>query len=178
MNTSAKKPRLLLIEDDPDTRQIYKDVLDLEGFQVLLAEDGEKGLSCAQETLPDIILLDLMLPKISGFDVLRRLRDAEETRRIPVMIFSARAEIADRERAAALGVTEYTMKAVNPPKQVVSRLRSLLSRVRSAPDSEEAPQASLSRAAIRQRDHAAAVLHCGLEYRARVLRADRRVRGL
>ena len=67
------KQRLLLIEDNPDTRQIYKDVFERDGFEVLQAEDGEKGLSYAQVTLPDVILLDLMLPKLSGFDLLKCL---------------------------------------------------------------------------------------------------------
>ncbi len=126
MDSAAKKPRLLLIEDNPDTRQIYKDVFEREGFDILLAEDGEKGLSYAQATLPEVILLDLMLPKLNGFDLLKRLRDQEETRGIPVMIFSAVADVNDRKKAAELGVTEYAVKAFNPPKQVVSRVRALL----------------------------------------------------
>jgi DNA-binding response OmpR family regulator len=127
MEKPASKPRLLLIEDNRDTREIYKDVFERDGFQVLLAEDGEKGLSYAQATLPDVILLDLMLPKLNGFDLLKRLRSQEETQRIPVMIFSALADTADRQKALELGVTEYSMKAFNPPKQVVSRVRALLS---------------------------------------------------
>jgi DNA-binding response OmpR family regulator len=126
MELAAKKPRLLLVEDNPDTRQIYKDVFEREGFEVLLAEDGEKGLSYAQATLPEVILLDLMLPKLNGFDLLKRLRDAAETRDIPVMIFSALGDASDRKKAAELGVTEYSLKAFNPPKQVVNRVRALL----------------------------------------------------
>jgi DNA-binding response OmpR family regulator len=126
MDTTTKKPRLLIIEDNPDTRQIYKDVFERDGFEVLLAEDGDKGLSYAQATMPDAILLDLMLPKLSGFDLLKRLRDQKETRDIPVMIFSALADTANRKKAAELGVTEYSVKAFNPPKQVVNRVRALL----------------------------------------------------
>jgi len=129
MDPLAKKPRLLLIEDNPDTRHIYKDVFEREGFEVLQAEDGEKGLSYAQATLPDVILLDLMLPKLSGFNLLKRLRSQAETQNIPVMIFSALADSFDRKKAAELGVTEYSVKAFNPPKQVVSRVRALLSRL-------------------------------------------------
>jgi len=126
MEISTKRPRLLLIEDNPDTRQIYKDVFERDGFEVLQAEDGEKGLSYAQATLPDVILLDLMLPKLSGFDLLKCLREKEDTQHIPVMIFSALGDAADRKKAAELGVTEYSMKASNPPKQVVGRVRALL----------------------------------------------------
>src|SRR5882724_2590276 len=129
MVATMKKPRLLLIEDNPDTRQIYKDVFERDGFQVLLAEDGEKGLTFAQSTLPDVILLDLMLPKLSGFDLLKRLRAKADTQHIPVMIFSALGDAADRQKAAELGVTEYSMKASNPPKQVLSRVRALLASV-------------------------------------------------
>jgi two-component system response regulator CpxR len=129
VGTAIKKPRLLMIEDNPDTRQIYKDVFEREGFQVLLAEDGEKGLSFALATLPDLILLDLMLPKLHGFDLLKRLRDQKETRNLPVIIFSAMADSADRQKAVDLGVTEYSVKALNSPKQMVGRVRALLERV-------------------------------------------------
>src|SRR5476649_58494 len=105
MGIAAKRPRLLLIEDNPDTRQIYKDVFEREGFQVLIAEDGEKGLSYAQATIPDVLLLDLMIPKLSGFDLLKRLRAQKDTEAIPVVIFSALADAADRQKAAELGVT-------------------------------------------------------------------------
>jgi DNA-binding response OmpR family regulator len=128
MNSPTKKQRLLLIEDNSDTRQIYKDVFEREGFDVLSAEDGEEGLSYAQSTLPDVILLDLMLPKISGLDLLELLRSHEETKKLPVVIFSALGEASDRKRAAELGVTEYSVKALNSPKQVVSRVRALLSK--------------------------------------------------
>ena len=128
MDTGAQKPRLLVIEDNPDTRGIYKDVFEREGFHVLLAEDGEKGLSFAQAALPDVILLDLMLPKISGFDILKRLRAQEDTRRIPVMIFSARDATADVQRDTELGVTEYSAKALNSPKQMVGRVHALMAR--------------------------------------------------
>lgn len=131
---TPQRPRLLIIEDNPDTRQIYKDVFERDGFEVLQAEDGEKGLSYAQATLPDVILLDLMLPKLSGFDLLKQLRAKEDTQHIPVMIFSALGDAADRQKAAELGVTEYSMKASNPPKQVVSRVRALLTNLqRPAP---------------------------------------------
>lgn len=134
MELAVKKTRLLIIEDNPDTRQIYKDVFEREGFNVLLAEDGEKGLSYAQATLPDVILLDLMLPKLSGIDLLKRLRSQKDTQRIPVMIFSALADPEDRKKAADLGITEYSMKALNPPKQVVSQIRALLSRLEQPQD--------------------------------------------
>jgi len=123
-----KRPRLLLIEDNADTRQIYKDVFERDGFDVLQAEDGEKGLSFAQATIPDVILLDLMLPKLSGFDLLKCLRSHEETQHIPVMIFSALGDSMDRKKAAELGVTEYSVKAYNPPKHVVTRVHALLAR--------------------------------------------------
>ena len=121
-----KKPRLLIVEDNFDTQEIYKGVFEREGFQVLVATDGEMGLRYAQSTLPDAILLDLMLPKLKGFDLLKRLRAQEETRRIPVVIFSALADSSDKRQAAELGVTEYAIKSLNPPKQVVNRVRALL----------------------------------------------------
>src|SRR5258708_15252414 len=102
MGTVAKRQRLLIIEDNPDPRQIYKDVFEREGFEVLLAEDGEKGLSYAQAAIPEVILLDLMLPKLNGFDLLKRLHDGKETHDIPVIIFSALGDASDRKKAAEL----------------------------------------------------------------------------
>ena len=142
------RPRLLLIEDNPDTRQIYKDVFERDGFEVLQAEDGEKGLSYAQAALPDVILLDLMLPKLNGFDLLKRLRAAEETQHIPVMIFSALGDASDRRKAAELGVTEYSMKTSNPPKQVLSRVRALLA-TQKPPVSVDGAASPLFRVAIK-----------------------------
>ena len=130
MELIPHRPRLLLIEDNPDTRQIYKDVFERDGFEVLQAEDGEKGLSYAQSTLPDIILLDLMLPKLNGFDLLKRLRAEAETEKLPVVIFSAVADASDRKKAAELGVTEFSVKATNTPKQVLSRVRAVLEQAR------------------------------------------------
>lgn len=134
MEKGAKKPRMLVIEDNLDTRNIYKDVFEQDGFSVLLAEDGEKGLSYAQSTLPDVILLDLMLPKISGFDLLARLRAKEETRRIPVMIFSARDATADLKQAGDPSITDFSAKALNSPKQMVGRVRALMARAVKQPE--------------------------------------------
>jgi DNA-binding response OmpR family regulator len=128
METNSKKPRVLFIEDNPDTRQIYKDVLEREGFQVLLAEDGEKGLSYAQATLPDLIMLDLMLPKVGGFDVLKQLKESKETQGIPVLIFSALSDSVERQRAMDLGAKEFSLKAVNTPKQVAGKVRAMLAK--------------------------------------------------
>jgi DNA-binding response OmpR family regulator len=128
MDTTIKKPRVLFIEDNPDTREIYKDVLEREGFQVLLAEDGQKGLSYAQATIPDLIILDIMLPKMNGLEVLKKLNGSPETASIPVLIFSAAADALDRQKAMELGAREYTIKATNTPKQVVGKIRALLSR--------------------------------------------------
>src|SRR5258706_10885815 len=130
MDNASPRPRLLLIEDNPDTRQIYKDVFERDGFEVLQAEDGEKGLTFAQAIIPDVILLDVMLPKLNGFDLLKRLRSQEVTQNIPVMIFSALGDASDRARAAGLGVTEYAVKAVNSPKQVMGRVRNILSNLK------------------------------------------------
>ncbi len=128
MATPTKKLRLLVIEDNPDTRNIYKDIFERENFDVLLAEDGQMGLSYAEATIPDVILLDLMLPKINGFDILKRLRAQDETRHIPVMVFSARDAAVDIKQFNDLSVTEYSAKAFNTPKQMVGRVRALMAR--------------------------------------------------
>jgi len=126
--STLDKPRLLIVEDNEDTQQIYKEIFERDNFSVMIADDGQKGLAYAQSTLPDVILLDLMLPKIGGMEILKRLRAAEDTRDIPVMVFSARSDSRDMEQALELGVTEYSVKALNTPKQMLARVRAMLSK--------------------------------------------------
>jgi DNA-binding response OmpR family regulator len=131
MEPEINKPSMLVIEDNLDTQGIYKDVFEREGFNVLVAADGEKGLYYAQTTNPDIILLDLMLPKISGFNILKRLRAQEETQRIPIMVFSAREFTSDLLQAGDQGLTEYAAKALNSPKIMVGRVLALLAKAKN-----------------------------------------------
>lgn len=107
--------RVLLIEDDPAVAQMYRLKLELDGYHVTTAGDGESGLQAAREAPPDLIFLDVRLPKMDGFAVLEGLRAAEETRHVPVVILSNYGERELVERGLKLGALEYLIKSQTMP---------------------------------------------------------------
>ncbi|MEB3198880.1 MAG: hybrid sensor histidine kinase/response regulator [Candidatus Sericytochromatia bacterium] len=123
-NESARQ--ILVIDDQEDNLALMDAILDARGFGVLLAQDGPTGLKMAREHSPDLILLDLAMPGMDGFQVLEQLRQSARTRRIPVVILTANArEAALVERGLELGATEYLTKPIQMDELVV-RLRSVL----------------------------------------------------
>ena len=118
--------RILVIEDNTSLRELYHHVLSQDGFDVTTAEDGQKGLALAQANKPDLILLDLMLPKMSGSDVLLRLRADPDTAGIPILIFSAAGDPAEIQKLKQVGATDYAIKSTSSPKQMLSRIRNIL----------------------------------------------------
>lgn len=109
-----KRPLVLVVEDNDSDWEVYGKMLWYNGYDVLHAPDGEEGLRLAHDRHPDLVLLDLMLPKVSGIDVCRRLREADDTRKIPVVVLTARSasEVADAARAA--GCDRFLQKPVGP----------------------------------------------------------------
>jgi DNA-binding response OmpR family regulator len=107
--------RVLFIEDDPAVAEMYKLKLELDGYTVTVAIDGEAGLQMATATPPDIIFLDTRLPKMDGFAVLERLRSAERTSEIPVIILSNYGERELVDRGLKLGALEYLIKSQTTP---------------------------------------------------------------
>jgi DNA-binding response OmpR family regulator len=107
--------RVLLIEDDPAVAQMYRLKLELDGYQVSTAADGEAGLQMARDAPPDLIFLDVRLPKMDGFAVLEGLRAADETRHVPVVILSNYGERELVERGLKLGALEYLIKSQTMP---------------------------------------------------------------
>src|SRR3989344_5541198 len=101
------KKKILLVEDDTNLAAVYKGRLELEGFEVIEVNNGEEALSSAVKSKPDLVLLDAMMPKISGFDVLDILRNTPETANIRVIMLTALSQPKDKERAEALGVDDY-----------------------------------------------------------------------
>lgn len=118
-----EKKRILLVEDDTSLAAVYESRLQLEGFEVKLVNNGELALSAALEYKPDLILLDAMMPKISGFDVLDILRNTPETTNIRVIMLTALSQPKDKERAEQLGVDEYLVKSQVVINDVVERVR-------------------------------------------------------
>jgi DNA-binding response OmpR family regulator len=117
------KKRILLVEDDTSLAAVYKSRLELEGFETREVNNGEDALSAAIEFKPDLVLLDAMMPKISGFDVLDILRNTPETANIRVVMLTALSQPKDKERAESLGVDDYLVKSQVVIGDVVERIR-------------------------------------------------------
>jgi DNA-binding response OmpR family regulator len=117
------KKRILLVEDDTALADVYQARLELEGFDVKQVNNGEEALSVAVEFKPDLILLDAMMPKISGFDVLDILRNTPDTTNIRVIMLTALSQPKDKERAESLGVDDYLVKSQVVIGDVVDRVK-------------------------------------------------------
>lgn len=117
------KKKILLVEDDMALAAVYHSRLELEGFDVREVNDGEQALTATLEYKPDLILLDAMMPKISGFDVLDILRNTPETGNIRVIMLTALSQPKDKERAENLGVDDYLVKSQVVIGDVIERIR-------------------------------------------------------
>lgn len=117
------KKKILLVEDDEALAAVYKSRLEIEGFETAVVYDGEDALSTAVQVRPDLILLDAMMPKISGFDVLDILRNTPETAGIRVVMLTALSQPKDKERADALGVDDYLVKSQVVIGDVIARVK-------------------------------------------------------
>lgn len=127
------KKKILLVEDDTALSGVYKSRLDLEGFEVREVNNGEDALSAALDYKPDLILLDAMMPKISGFDVLDILRNTPETTNIRVVMLTALSQPKDKERAEDLGVDDYLVKSQVVIGDVVERIKHHLGMLETQP---------------------------------------------
>ena len=123
------RPKILLVEDDLSLVELVRYNLDREGFDVLYATDGEEGIEVAREQSPDLVLLDWMLPLVSGIEVCRRLRKLPETSNIPIIMLTARGEETDRIRGLDTGADDYVSKPYSP-RELISRINAVLRRVR------------------------------------------------
>lgn len=125
------KPRILLVEDDQSLTELIKYNLQNAGFEAVCVEDGEEGLMQAQEIPPDLILLDWMLPNLSGIEICRRLRRMPETSHVPIIMLTARAEESDRIRGLDTGADDYITKPFSP-RELIARIHAILRRIRPA----------------------------------------------
>jgi len=117
------KKKILLVEDDEALASVYKSRLDIEGFDTRGVFNGEEALSAAIDFKPDLILLDAMMPKISGFDVLDILRNTPETSQVRVIMLTALSQPKDKERAESLGVNDYLVKSQVVIGDVIERVK-------------------------------------------------------
>ena len=123
----VKKERLLIVEDEADIRELICFNLEMSGYEVVKAGDGEAGLSLVRRNRPDLILLDLMLPGMDGLQVCRRLKSGGDTRGIPVMMLTAKGEEDDQVAGFECGADDYVTKPFSP-RVLVARVRALLRR--------------------------------------------------
>lgn len=118
---------ILFIEDESALQKTVGEILKQEGYEVISALDGEVGLKLAQRKIPDLILLDLVLPKLHGFKVLKKLKENSETKNIPVIVLTNLEGIEDIDRAIELGAQSYLVKAQYELKELVEKIKKILS---------------------------------------------------
>lgn len=123
------RPTILVVEDEDALATLLQYNLEKEGYEVLIAGDGEEALVSVDEKLPDLVVLDWMLPKISGIEVCRRLRQRAETRNVPIIMLTARGEESDRIRGLDTGADDYVVKPVSM-SELAARARAVLRRLR------------------------------------------------
>jgi len=119
--------KILYVEDNEDNVYMLRRRLERAGFEVLIAADGEQGMAMAVSERPDLILMDLSLPVLDGWEATRRLKAAQETRAIPIIALSAHAMTGDRDRAMAAGCDDYDTKPVDLPR-LLQKIRAILAR--------------------------------------------------
>lgn len=120
------RKKILLVEDDEVLASVYRARLEMEDFEVMEVHDGEQALTAALRYRPDLMILDAMMPKISGFDVLDILRNTPETMNLQIIILTALSQESDRERAEKLGVDEYLVKSQVMISDVIEKVREHL----------------------------------------------------
>lgn len=123
------QPYILVMEDEDALATLLQYNLEKEGYDVVVAADGEEGLVQIDERQPDLVLLDWMLPKVSGIEVCRRLRGRPETRNLPVIMLTARGEESDRVRGLDTGADDYLTKPFSMV-ELIARIRAVLRRIR------------------------------------------------
>ncbi|MCK9588648.1 MAG: response regulator, partial [Terrimicrobiaceae bacterium] len=126
---------VLVVEDETDVVDLLRYNLGRAGFEVLIAASGDRGLDMAREMRPDIIVLDLMLPGMTGHEVCRALKNDTDTEVIPIVMLTARGEPHERVKGLELGADDYVTKPFSP-RELVLRVQALLKRLRAVPRSE------------------------------------------
>src|SRR5512146_554254 len=131
--------KILIVDDDVDTLRLVGLMLQRQGYQIIAATGGEQGLEKAFEEKPDVILLDVMMPEMDGYEVTRRLRKNPLTSTTPILLFTAKTQLDDKVTGFEAGADDYLTKPTHPA-ELQAHIRSLLSRARpKKPDEAEAP---------------------------------------
>jgi two-component system alkaline phosphatase synthesis response regulator PhoP len=134
----ASAQKILVVEDEPDIRKLVQYNLTQERFSVLEAEDGEQALKLLQREKPNLVILDLMLPGLSGMELCKLLRQRSETAKLPILMLTAKAGEADRIVGLEMGADDYLAKPFSP-REMVARVRAILRRSEATATTEAAP---------------------------------------
>ena len=134
----ASAQKILIVEDEPDIRKLVQYNLTQERFSVLEAEDGEQALKLLQREKPNLVILDLMLPGLSGMELCKLLRQRSDTAKLPILMLTAKAGEADRIVGLEMGADDYLAKPFSP-REMVARVRAILRRSEAKPATEAAP---------------------------------------
>jgi len=126
---------ILIVEDEPDIRELLEYTLKREGYRVYVASDGLVGLSEARRRVPDLLLLDLMLPGLDGLEICRRLKQDSSTRSVPIVMVTAKGDEADVVLGLSLGADDYVSKPFST-KELIARISAVLRRVNSSADDD------------------------------------------
>lgn len=127
MTDMTETSRILIVEDDPSLVELLRYNLENEGFDVAIARDGEAGLEAVDTDIPDLVVLDWMLPNVSGIEICRQLRQKSETRSMPVIMLTAKGEETDRIRGLETGADDYIVKPFSPA-ELTARIKAVLRR--------------------------------------------------
>lgn len=125
---SKEKIKILLVEDDSFLLGIYAAKFELDGFKVIMAADGERAIRLALKELPDVILLDIRLPKLNGFEVLKKLKQEPTTAKIPILLLTNLSQRNEIEQGLKMGAEDYLIKAHFMPSEVVEKIKKVLNK--------------------------------------------------
>jgi CheY-like chemotaxis protein len=132
--TTVTEKTVLLVEDNEDNLVVYRTILEHVGYKVIEARDGEEGVTQARQQRPDLILMDISIPKIDGWEATQRLKSDEQTRAIPIIALTAHALEEDRQKAVQAGCDGYLAKPVEP-RRVVQEVERFVGPARPKPSS-------------------------------------------
>lgn len=128
MSNEQASLRVLIVDDDQTLCDMYAERLQVEGFEVIVAHNGEEGAAKAVEYLPDVILLNLMMPKVNGFNTLEILKSTQETKDIPVLLLTALIQEENKQRGLQAGAEDYIIKSESMPGTVIDKIKEVVAR--------------------------------------------------
>ena len=121
-----EKKKVLVVEDNTSLRQTLSEFLEADGFSVITASDGEEAITLAQNNSPDIMLLDIILPKKNGFEVIKTLKNDDRSKNIPIVLLTNLGSLSDIQKALDLGATTYLVKGDYQLKEIVAKIKEIL----------------------------------------------------